>query len=163
MSSIGTADIVIVIVIALAAIVGWRKGVVTTVLGIVILVFGIVLGLIFKGQVGALILGSDPLNQSSWDEIVGFLVVFAVVVIIGKFVKRLFEGVIEDMDLSDVDRTWGLAFGVFLGGLLIVVLVIFFEPLILRGNLVADSVLLPYFYDFKDEVEALLYRLIGYI
>lgn len=163
MSSFGSADIVIVIVVALAAIIGWRKGVVTTVLGIVILAVGIVLGLIFKGQVGALILGSDPLNQSSWDEIVGFLVVFAVVIIIGKFVKRMFAGFIEDLDLSDVDRMLGLVFGVFLGGLLIVVLVIFCEPLILRGNLVADSVLLPYFYDFKDEVETLLFRLIGYI
>ena len=163
MSSLSSADYLILIVLGISAFLGWIRGFVTTILGIVIFGLGILIGLMFKGPVGALILGADPLDTSTWDEIVGFMVVFALVLVIGKILRGFIEHLIDQMNLSGTDRMLGLVFGIFLGGLFVVVLIIFFEPVISETGWFKNSTLVPFFSSFVDEAESLLAKLIGFM
>ena len=111
-------DIVFLIVLISSVAEGLQKGFARTALGLAAVIVGLVCGLWFYGTVGALFHVGPTLAN-----VLGFLVIFVGVIILGALLGALIARLLKMIHLSWLDRLAGGAFGVLRGALVCAVIV----------------------------------------
>lgn len=136
-------DIVFAIILISSVIEGLRKGLTRTAVGLAAVIVGLFLALWFYGTVGGFF-GTHVPQQ--WANVLGFLMIFVVVILLGGLIGALLAKLLKLVHLSWLDRLAGGAFGVLRGALVcavIVALMMAFTPKPPPGA-VANSRIAPY-------------------
>jgi membrane protein required for colicin V production len=136
-----------VIILAGCVFEGFAKGLARTGIGFIATVFGLFCGLWFYGIVGAYFTGL--VNSREVTNLIGFVLIFAVIVLIGALLSRLLERFFKLAHLTWLNRLMGGVFG-FLRGVFIaavIVLAIMGFSTKTPPNSVANSRVAPYVID----------------
>ena len=119
-------DIIIIALIAFAALNGWRKGAITMLASILILIVAVIIAAIFGTPVGKA-LGVGP---TLLYPVIGFFILLVVLLLIGSFIKKIIKP--KRGIFAGGDKLFGLIFGllraILLLGLLFAFLRIFQFP-----------------------------------
>ncbi len=113
-------DIVFAIVLISSVLEGLKKGFARTALGLAAVIVGLVCGLWFYASVGALF---ESRVGPTWANVLGFLVIFVGVIVLGGLLGALIAKLLKMVHLSWLDRLAGGAFGVLRGALVCAVIV----------------------------------------
>ena len=111
-------DIILLALLAVAAIAGWRKGIIVQACGIAGLVLGIMFALRFSGRIG-IWLDVDE----KFASILGFIIIFVISIVALAIVGYLFKKVFHLTGFGILDRIGGLVLSVVKIGLLLGILV----------------------------------------
>ena len=103
-------DIVIIIAMLLAVFGGLKNGLVKGVVTLAGLIIGIVLAGRYYQTLGALL----PANWGGAADIVGFVIVLAVVMLVAAVIAFLLRGVLKAIMLGWLDRLGGAVFGLLM-------------------------------------------------
>ncbi len=119
-------DIVLAILLLLAAINGFVKGFVEELAGLVALILGIWAALRFSDRVAQFLMerlgwGFEHLN------IVAFIITFAIVVILVSFIGSYVNKLVHAVSLGFLNRLAGLGFGIIKGALILSILLVVFN------------------------------------
>jgi membrane protein required for colicin V production len=112
-------DIAIIIVLILAAISGWRAGLVPGVL----VLLGIALGILLAGRYGEP-LGSSLVGNSPYAPWLGLAIILGLALLIAWFLGVFLQGVVHLLWLGWLDRLGGVAMGVALATLFLAALLL---------------------------------------
>ncbi|MSP78037.1 MAG: CvpA family protein [Dehalococcoidia bacterium] len=128
-------DALIVVILAIAAYLGWRAGFIGGIIHLIGFVLANPLAIIFGPQLGRLFLG-----QSAIASLVGGAVVFALVILVASLVARLVRDVLKIILLAWIDSLAGAAFraaiaALILGLVLLVLRAVPQTPAPLRQNI----------------------------
>lgn len=111
-------DIALLIILAAAAVFGFRKGIITQVCGIAGILLGILLAFRFSNRLaGWLNVGEG----FSW--LLSFIIILLVVILVLYLAGRLVRKVVHGIGLGIIDRIGGLALGVVKWGLILSLLI----------------------------------------
>ncbi len=152
-------DLILLVMLGLAAFNGWRSGAIAMVLAIVVLIAAVLLATSFAGQVGSF-LGVGP----TWARpVVGFAFGFLVLMIAGSWIKHFFSP--KTGILRGFDGIAGAALGLIRGFLVLSFLIGIFNifhlpperttershvyPVLLRTSTILVGVLRPYIHTDK--------------
>lgn len=116
-----TFDFILIVILFLAAVDGWRQGVIAQVCGIAGLVFGIWLGMRFSHAVGAWLHLGDKVSS-----VLGFIAILILSIVALGVVGWLFKRVFRLTGFGLLDNIGGLALGVLKAGLMVYFLTGFF-------------------------------------
>jgi membrane protein required for colicin V production len=117
-------DIVLLVVLLLSLIRSFRKGFIREVVGLGATLLGLLCGMWFYGSAGAFI---EPyVHSAKTANLIGFLLVFLLVIGLGAIVGWSIARVIRSIGLSFLDRSMGAAVGLARGLLICVTLLIAF-------------------------------------
>ena len=109
-------DIIIIIILIIPTYIGFRKGLIGTVVPLLGIVLAIILaGLFYDSLAGWL---SGLLESQSQANIVGFIIIFILVMIAVLIFTRMARGFLGLLFLGWVDTVGGLIFGLILGGVI---------------------------------------------
>ena len=140
-------DIVLVIVLIACVIEGLKRGLARTGIGFIATIFGLFCGLWFYGVVGAYFTGIVSSREIA--NLIGFLLIFVVVVAIGAALSRLLERLFKLVHLTWLNRLMGGAFGflrgVFVAAVIVLAIMAFSSKT--PPNSVANSRVAPYVID----------------
>ncbi len=114
-------DILLLLILAVSALVGWIRGLVTEVLSILSWVVASVCSLLFAASVAMQL--DTWIPQPALAYALSFFVIFIVVLMLASLVKVLVKKLIHKTLLKVPDRVFGLGFGTLRGGILIIVMV----------------------------------------
>lgn len=114
-------DIVLLIVLAWSVAASFRKGLTREILGLASAVLALLLALWFYGSAGALF--APYVNSHAVANLLGFLAVFAGVMLLGSLVSFIIGKFLRVTGLSIVDHLLGAAFGALRATLIAVVLI----------------------------------------
>ncbi len=114
-------DILLLLILAVSALVGWIRGLVTEVLSILAWVAAGVCSLLFSPSLAVQLGAWVP--QSSLAYAISVLVIFVVVLLVASLVKALVKNLIHKTLLKVPDRVFGLVFGTLRGTILLILLV----------------------------------------
>lgn len=117
-------DIITIIVIVVALVLGWKNGFVSQLFSIAGIVGGLVLALLYGEQVGGF-LKLDP----SYAKIVGFIITFIVVAILTAIVSRMLSTILSAIGLGGVNTLLGIAVSILKYLLVLSVVFVLFEEL----------------------------------
>jgi len=115
-------DIILGLILLLSIIGGLRKGIARTGIGFVAVILGLLCGLWFYGVAGGLV--GTFVSSRQLANLVGFLAIFALVLVLGWLVTALIERFLKLAHLSWLNRLLGGAFGAIRGLLTCAVLVL---------------------------------------
>jgi membrane protein required for colicin V production len=113
-------DIVFAIILISSVLEGLKKGLARTAIGLAAVIVGLVCGLWFYGTVGA---AFGTHISRPWENVLGFLIVFVGVILLGGLLAALIAKLLKMVHLSWLDRLLGAAFGVLRGALVCAVIV----------------------------------------
>ncbi|MFN3324185.1 MAG: CvpA family protein [Bryobacteraceae bacterium] len=136
-------DILLVLIVASSVVTGFLKGFARVGIGFVAAIVGILFGLWFYGNAGALI--QDLIGSRPVANLVGFILVFGSVLILGSMFGALVAKVFRWVGLGWMDRLMGGAFGVVRGVLIaagVLLAIMAFAPA--KPSSVAASRVAPY-------------------
>ena len=144
-------DILILVVTGVAALVGWRIGIIRVVISMV----GIAVGIVLAGQFfsDAAPLFEDVLDSSNGANIAGFILIFVVVVLIATaIVGSVIRKVAGILMLGLVDKGVGLLFGVLVAFSIFsaILSVIEANPVLSLEETIGDSTLGSFLVDDFD-------------
>ena len=137
---------------------GYWRGVVRTLLGLVGLIGGFLLALGNYLQVGAWLHEKHWIKSQNAAQITAFLLLAALVIIGAQLVARLLQMGIRKAGMGYIDRTLGGAFGAVRGYAIIMALLILPTTVAPQSKLVTTSALAPYFLAVAHDVSFLLPR-----
>lgn len=121
-------DIVLLILILLSAINGFRKGFVEELAGLAALILGIWAALHFSGFVANLI--TENFNyQSRFLPIIAFTATFIIVLILVSIIGGIASNIVKAVHLGFLNQLAGLVFGVIKGTLVLSVFLVVFNKL----------------------------------
>jgi len=108
-------DVVLIVMLVVPALIGWRKGLI----GAVIPLVGFVIAIILAGQFYDSVAGwlSHWLDSSSQANLLGFVIVFVAVMAAALIVSSVARRMLSLLLLGWVDRIGGLVFGLLIGAL----------------------------------------------
>lgn len=134
-----TLDIIILLCFLPAIISGIHKGFISQVISLVSLVLGIWLAFHFSDLACTWL--SQYLTGVSETilNVVGFVVVFCIVALLMLLAGKLLTGMAKMVNLGGLDWILGVAFAILKAGLLIGVVLIFFDTINLKFELVAED------------------------
>jgi membrane protein required for colicin V production len=115
-------DVVVIFVICLSALFSLLRGFVKEAISLATWIIAIWLAATFAPKLAAMLplsIESEAVRQA-----VGFGVLFILSLMLGALINVLVSKVVKKTGLSGADRIFGVAFGVFRGGLIIVVFVV---------------------------------------
>lgn len=119
-----TADIVILAIIALSALVGLFRGFIKEVFSLAAWLAALILAFLFGAKAGAILpLGTDP--NPLLVQVAGGALVFVLVLILGGLLTHLISQLAKATGLSGTDRILGSVFGLFRGALIVLALLVF--------------------------------------
>lgn len=139
------ADIAILVIIGISALISLFRGLVREVLSLAAWVIAFWAAFGFTGAVGASL--ERWIDSPSIRWVVGFLAIFAGVLAVAAVVNMLIGRLIAKSGLSTMDRLLGLGFGVARGALVIAIFVFVGQlmPFLTREALWRESTMIPYF------------------
>lgn len=117
-------DIILIILLIIAAVSGWRKGIIVQACGIAGLVLGILFAMRFSRRIGVWLNIGPELSP-----VVGFIIILVVSIIVLSLIGYLFKKVFHLTGFGIIDRIGGLALSVLKIGLLLSVLTGFFAKI----------------------------------
>ena len=121
-------DIIFGILILIAAIRGFQKGLVVELASIAALIFGIWGALHFSQTTGEVL--NDMLKiEESYMGIIAFLLTFVVIVILVHLIARLVEKFVQAIALGFINRIIGMLFGMVKSAFIISLLLIVFNKI----------------------------------
>lgn len=100
-------DIVIIIVIAIPALMGWRKGVISLVFTLI----GVIAGIILAGQLWDTLAPMIPVDDEGVQKLLAFVVIFAVVMVVAMVAAKFLKALLTVLLLGWVDKVAGLGIG----------------------------------------------------
>lgn len=119
-----TLDTILLLLLLIAAVSGWRKGIIVQACGIAGLVLGILFAMRFSRRIGEwLNVGAD------FSPVLGFILILIVSIVVLALIGHLFKKVFHLTGFGIVDRIGGLALSVIKIGLLLSVLTGFFAKM----------------------------------
>jgi len=142
-------DIIFVMIIALFMIRCFLTGLISEILSMAAIVFGLLASLFFYKN-GADIVRENYLPEMEIvPEVIAFIALFLIVFIVCKLLEILLKGIVQGVNLGGADKFLGLVFG-FAQGIVVVSIILFLlqiQPLfdstgLLEGSFFA-GVLLP--------------------
>jgi membrane protein required for colicin V production len=158
------ADIAILIVVLVSALVGLLRGFIKEVFSLANWVAALILAYLFRDPVGAILpLGESvsPLIRSS----IGGILIFVITLIVGGLLVTLIHKVAHASGLSGTDRTLGVVFGLLRGCVIILALLILLpaiSPIEEQGWWQA-SVTIPLFLGFEEWATTLVADLVNWV
>ena len=111
-------DFALVLMIVISVLSGWFAGFARTGVGFIASILGLVFGLQYYRVVGLAL--RPHLHEGGVANIIGFLIVYCSIVILGAIVSRFLGSFVRATDLYWLDSLLGGALGVVRGGLLAV-------------------------------------------
>ncbi len=102
-------DILILAVIAVGAVIGFRRGIVVQVGQIAALTAGVILSRLFGPQMSALFAGGHG-SESTLNYVCGHVVVFIAAYVVTLLVFRMIRGTVHCLSLGIIDRLAGAVF-----------------------------------------------------
>ena len=116
-----TLDIILLVLLLIAAVAGWRKGIIVQACGIAGLVLGILFAMRFSRTIGGWLGAGEELSP-----VLGFVVILVVSILVLALIGYLFKKVFRLTGFGIIDRLGGLALSVVKIGMLLAVLTGFF-------------------------------------
>ncbi|MBI4229153.1 MAG: CvpA family protein [Deltaproteobacteria bacterium] len=114
-------DIAILVIIALFALIGIKRGFIKGTLSFLAVVVGIVVGIMFHEIAGSLLLKKGIVGNESIASVVGFFVVALAIYLVIQLIAWLLTKLVGTLHLSLIDRMAGGFLGLVIG-----IIVIFF-------------------------------------
>jgi membrane protein required for colicin V production len=102
-------DIIVLVIAALSAAAGWRRGILRAAFAIVAALAGLVLAAHFYGPVGALVAVLTTTQRAA--DLLGFALIFVTSLVAGAYGGYRLRKALERAKLSWVDRALGLGLG----------------------------------------------------
>ena len=134
-------DIIILVIAGVAALIGWRIGLVHTALSIVGIAVAVVLAGDFFKDVAPLFEGA--VDSENGANVLGFLLVFVVILLITAILGAIIRKVLTKLMLGWIDTVGGLVLGAFLSLALVsaVLSVVDSFPILDLEETIAESVI----------------------
>lgn len=158
-----TLDIILLIPLAIAAVSGWRKGIIIQACGIAGLVLGILFAMRFNHRLGEWIDAGEK-----FSSLLGFIIILVVSILVLAAIGILFKKVFSLTGFGLVDNIGGLALGVVKIGFLLSMLTGYFVQMNnnyhwVKPDKITESVLykplqqmtdtlFPYMIKIKDKI-----------
>jgi membrane protein required for colicin V production len=155
-------DWLLVAILFSSTVIGWWRGVIRTVLGLVGLLGGFVLATGNYLQFGVWMHEKHWIGSQTAADVLAFVGLLALVIIAMKLVARLMQITVKKSGLGYFDRLLGGAFGVLRGVVLGTALLILPTTVAPQWKLVSTSVLGPYFFALAHDVSSLLPRFLRF-
>lgn len=115
-------DIVIIILLALGAVSGFKKGLITSAAGLLALLLGVWGGLKFSYIIGNWLADHTEFSERT-IAIISFIVIFIVIVSLVNMVGKGLSKLVESIDLGMWDKVFGIAFGIIKAAFILSVLI----------------------------------------
>ncbi len=122
-------DIIILIIIIIFAIRGWRRGFIYELFGIAIIIAGFIFALIFYKPIAGIL--NQYLKNKDLSLVVSFIAIFVGTALTLIVIRNILEDLIENLNISDVDGILGMVFSV----LKIIIIVAFILLLVDRYSI----------------------------
>lgn len=117
-------DIILVILLVIAAVSGWRQGIIVQACGIAGLVLGILFAMRFSRRIGVWLDSGAEISP-----VIGFILILVVSIVVLAVIGYLFKKVLHLTGFGIIDRIGGLALSVVKIGLLLSILTGFFAKM----------------------------------
>jgi len=141
-------DAILLVILVVSVLTSFRKGLSREVIGLVAVVVALIFGIWFYGAAGSLVL--PYVSSRAVANLVGFLLVFFGVILLGSIVSHVVGRFLRVTGLSIVDHALGAVFGVVRGTLVAVALlmgIMAFSPGEQPPESVVNSRIAPYAVD----------------
>jgi membrane protein required for colicin V production len=151
-------DLLLLLVVGISVLSGLMAGFARVGVGFIAALAGIFFGFWSYGIVGAYFL--DYVSSKALANLIGFFIIFAVVLLIGAIVGRILAKFLKWVGLSWFDRLLGGAFGLVRGAIMaaaMVTVLLAFAPSPPPRSVV-DSKLMPYVIDVSNVLAAMTPR-----
>lgn len=160
MSELHSADLVILILILLSAVIGLVRGLIREALSLVVWFTAFVLGILFADQLAAHFQmpwteDMSPTGRSMVNHAAAFGAIFIGVLVVGGIAQWALHKLIEITHLSGTDRLLGFVFGSIRGAIVVIVALVAVEPFQSETDWWNASVLRGYLMTFEGEVVSL--------
>lgn len=131
-------DIILLMLLALSAIGGFRKGLIVEVASLAALILGIWGAIKFSGITAQLLV--DQLD-AKWDylPLISFVVTFVVIVILVHIVGKVVDKLVKTVMLGFVNRLAGLVFGIARGALFLSIVLLIVEGIDQSVQLIPEN------------------------
>lgn len=131
-------DIILFILLALSAIVGFRKGLVVELASLAALILGIWGAIKFSGITSGFLVEQFNVN---WDHlpIISFAITFVVIVILVHMIGAVVDKLVKTVMLGFVNRLAGLVFGIARGALFLSIVLLIVDHVDREVHLLPES------------------------
>jgi membrane protein required for colicin V production len=141
-TGINAVDAAILVVMALSSLFGLWRGLVKEVLSLLTWIVALVLGRLFSNDAGTLFAGM--VESEVARQVLGFAVIFVVVMMLGTALNHLLAKVLSVTGLKLADRIFGGAFGLMRGTVIVMVGLFLANAFFSETVLWQESTLIPY-------------------
>lgn len=151
-------DIVLILIVGLSVIGGFAAGFARVGIGLISVIAGVLFGIWFYGTAGSLL--ADFVSSKAIADFLGFVIVFALCLILGGLIGKALGALFKWAGLSWFDRFAGGAFGLLRGlltGVALVLALVAFSPKP-PPRAVVNSHYAPYFLEAANVCTALAPR-----
>ncbi|MES2604797.1 MAG: CvpA family protein [Pseudomonadota bacterium] len=142
MSALSTIDILILLIVGISCLIGLFRGLIKEALSLLFWVGAIVAATFFSVQLGAML--SDFIVSPLLQRVVGFILIFVVVVFVGGLISNGVSSLMSQAGLGAADRALGALFGILRGGVIVTVIVMLTGRFNFTQQYYAQSVCIPY-------------------
>jgi membrane protein required for colicin V production len=149
-----TADIVILIVVLLSAVIGLIRGLFKELLSLLVWFAAVGLALYFSTPLGDVM--SGQIEDASIRTVVAFFVIFFAVLIVGALLQVLVRQLVSSTGLTGTDRFLGFLFGSARGVLVCIVGLIALKAFEIEAEWWSESRIIPELLAFEQDVLGLL-------
>ena len=158
------ADIAILVVLAISAVVGLFRGFIKEVFSLATWGCALVLSFLFRSPVGQMLPLDSELNPLVAD-LAGGACIFILVLVCGGLLAHLISKLAKATGLSGTDRTLGAVFGLARGLIVVLVILIFLPAIdpVQEASWWGESLFIPQFLEFEDWAKELLSSLASWI
>lgn len=151
-----TPDIVILIIIVTSAGIGFVRGLLRELLSLASWIAAFILALYFAPSIEEWFEGG--ISEKSVRLAIGFILIFAVTLIIGGIIQWLVRKLVETTGLTGTDRFLGFLFGSARGVLVCIIGLIAIRPFAADSDWWDDSDFAPALLEFERDVLELMGR-----
>ena len=144
------ADIVILTLILLSAVIGLFRGLVREVVSLAIWASAIVGAMVFASPVAGYLTAIEASQQIR--VVVAFVIVFFGVLIVGGLLQWSLARLIQSTGLGGTDRFLGFVFGALRGGLVVIAALIVARPFAETTDWWQESLLRPELLVFEEDI-----------
>jgi len=126
-------DIILVALIIISAISGFKKGIIHQLASLVALVLGIFLAVKFTKVVAPFFQNYITSSENA-SKIIAFILIFIVVMILVHLLGKFLEKILEEVELGIINKLAGLVFGIIKMLFIVSALMIFLQFSIIKFN-----------------------------